>query len=789
MKLSRYILFMILFPLFFNGQVSAGHTSSQTADSIHVISYNIHLSITDFVNNSIGGYTTLIITPRVNGIDAILLDLLALHIDSVQFNNTANIFSYNDTLLKVPLGIPIDLGDTVEVKVFYHGQPVADAYWGGFGFSNGTAYNLGVAFISVPHCFGRVWFPCIDDFKDRSFYDCHITTPADKKAVCGGLLISQQDNGDGTITWHWKLSSPIPTYLASVAVSDYYPYLTSYQGIEKNIPVEIYTNISDTGFIGSTFSNLKQILGIYENHFGPYRWERVGYVSVPFSGGAMEHATNITIGEGFITGDHSYENLIAHELSHHWFGDLITCHKAEEMWLNEGWAEFCEKFYTEILYGKNVYKSIIRENHRRSIQFDYVEDGGYRTLSDMPMQYTYGSTTYNKGADVVHTLRNYMGDNQFFSSVKSFLDSNAFSSISTAQLAAFLQRHTGQNITCFMDDWVNQPGYVHYSVDSFLLDSNMSEITATVYIRQRVMGGSAFHTCDSLELTFLNCQWQKYTAKVNVNGALTVSNIILPIAADQVLADMEEKMSDATSDCYKVIRTTGLTTFEETHFTLETTHASDSALVRVEHNWIAPDPYLEPADSILRISDYRYWKIEGIFPPGFSAKGRFLYNRSKPSVIYSNTQGWLDHDLLSNIRSADSLILLYRSNASEKWRLCNFTRTGSYTSGIVSTDNLRPGEYTFGIGKPNLSGINMLERNSSGLLISPNPTEGNSKISYAHDFTHIMVYDSSGRIVSKLIPIQGAKEVIWNPGNLKGVYMIRVIHNNRELTTGKLIIR
>ena len=157
-----------------------------------------------------------------------------MNVDSVKYNGLIHSFRYNDTLLIITLPNVVGRADTIDITIFYHGSPIADSQWGGFIFSGETAYNLGVAFESVPHCFGRVWFPCIDDFKDRSVYNCRITTTDDKMAVCGGTLITSVDNGNGTKTWHWKLSSPIPTYLASVAVSKYIAYTDVYQGLEKN---------------------------------------------------------------------------------------------------------------------------------------------------------------------------------------------------------------------------------------------------------------------------------------------------------------------------------------------------------------------------------------------------------------------------------------------------------------------------------------------------------------------------------------------------------------------------
>ena len=784
----RHILFLTILFLYFSvSNVFGLHQSSQTADSLHVISYDIHLDITDFTYNTISGYTIVKVNPKVSGINKILLDLLSLHVDSVKYYGALHPFLYDDTLLALPLPSAIGTSDTIDITVYYHGAPVADSYWGGFSFSGGTAYNLGVAFVAVPHCFGRVWFPCIDDFKDRSFYSCHITTPSDKMAVCGGTLLSSTPNGNGTITWNWKLSSPVPTYLASVAVSNYTAYTDVYHGIERDIPIAIYVAPQDTAKARASFIHLKNILSIFEQHFGPYLWERVGYVGVPFNGGAMEHATNIAYPNACITGDLSYEDLYAHELSHHWFGDLATCYRAEEMWLNEGWARFCELFYTEALYGKENYKNGIRSNHRKVIQFNHIEDGSYLALSDIPMQVTYGSTVYDKGADVVHSLRNYMGDGQFFRNVKLYLDSNRFTDVSIAKLGSFLQRHSGQNINGFFADWVYQPGFVHYSIDSFPVRNDSSTITARVYIRQRTLGGSALHTNDSLEITFMDNGWHSFTRKIAISGAFSSNEIEIPFVPTIAIADLEEKVSDATTDCYKTIKATGLKTFDNTQFTMDVQSVTDSAFVRVEHSLVAPD-YTLADSSIYRISDYRYWKIDGIFPNGFSAKGRFNYNRSKPTYISSSTQGWLDHGLLLTTGSADSLVLLYRRNTSEKWRICNFTKTGGSISGYLTAVHLTPGEYTLGIGKPNLSNIEPSQGKESGLLIYPNPARQEVHIAYGLSFTNAVIYDNNGRMVENIRLKPGEKSFTWYAANRGGTFIVKVTNGEKYLCSGRFIM-
>ena len=330
MKLFFLIIFMNVC-VFIGSSTVKSQTKYLHSDSINVLSYNINLEITDFTGNSIKGYTRLIIVPKIDNLDMVTLDLLHLNVDSVflGFGPVIN-YTYNDTLLHIPLFTPASLSDTLLVNIYYHGVPVVDPTgWGGFYFQSNVAFNLGVGMGDYPHCYGRVWFPCVDDFIERAKYDFYITVTSDKMAVCGGLLQSVVYNTDSTkATYNWRLNNEIPSYLASVAVGKFECVSFSYPGLLDTIPVNIYTRPSDTTNAIHSFTNIISALQIFESRFGPFRWPRAGYVEVPFAGGSMEHATNIAYPQYAVDGSLIYELLYVHELSHNWFRNLVTDRKS-----------------------------------------------------------------------------------------------------------------------------------------------------------------------------------------------------------------------------------------------------------------------------------------------------------------------------------------------------------------------------------------------------------------------------------------------------------------------------
>ena len=402
----------------------------------------------------------------------------------------------------------------------------------------------------------------------------------------------------------------------------------------KNIPIQIYVSPADTNKTKASFINLKKALRIFENDFGPYEWERVGYVGVPFLYGAMEHATNIAYPLAFVTGTLDYETLFAHELSHHWFGDLVTCSSAEDIWLNEGLACYCESVFTEGLYGKVSFKNYQRNTHKTALQSAYLLDKGYRALYGIPAEYTYGTTVYDKGADVVHTLRNYLGDSLFFKTVKAYMKQYAFQNVTTSDFENYISAKTSVNLTDFFNTWVYGKGFPHFSIDSFNIrhktqDTSIKNFDAEVYVRQRLRGMDVFAKSNKLEITFMSNDWKSYTDTIVFSGEFGNKIFHVSFPPDFVMVDKEEKVADATTDNYKVIKAKGTYDFADTYFKLIVNNVSDSAFVRVEHNWIAPDKMKKTNKDIKRLSDSRYWKIDGIFPNGMATKASFYFTRSR----------------------------------------------------------------------------------------------------------------------------------------------------------------
>jgi aminopeptidase N len=743
-----------------------------------VIHYDIYLDDINIPAKILRAHTRIELLPAFPGLTEIRLELLKLTVDSVFLDGIIQTINYNDTLITVNLPSPAGMTDTLRLAVYYHGTPHIEAGgWGGFHFSGSTAaYNLGIALNEIPHNFGRVWFACNDNFTDKATYDFFITVPSNLMAVCNGNLISSNVIPGGSKLFHWKLDTEIPAYLASVAINNYVPVNGNYAGLNGLIPTQLYVKPADTGKAKGSFIHLNQVLSIFENRFGPYRWPRVGFTATGI--GAMEHATNIAYPSASINGTLSDESLYCHELSHAWFGNLVTCESPQDMWFNEGWAVFCESVAIEGLYGPSAYKNNIRSKHHAVLQKTHITDGGYLPLAGMPEAHTYGSTVYDKGGMVVHSLRGFLGDSLFFASTKTLLDSFAFQNVNSTQIRDLFQSTTSLNINGFFQDWVFSPGFPHYEIDSFRVIPAGQNFEVSVFLQQRQKGTSQPFTTNRFEIGFLGSNWEYQLNTVEFQGTHAVETFLLPFHPVSIFTDPEEKTGDATTDYYSVIKTPGTKAFPDTYFTLITQQISDSALVRVTHHWIAPDS-LQPEVPGLRLSPLRFWTIEGLIPQGFAARGKFYYSQF----------GYLDNTLITNMQ--DSLVLLYRPNKAAAWQGVSFTTDGSPSQGELITDHLFPGEYTLAIWDHHYLSMEEFSTQESALKIYPNPAKGavNIKMSPQQAAT-IRIRNAEGKIIDTLVVSPGQTRLVWQPSKpAPATYFFEVIAPGKGiLSRAKVVI-
>ncbi len=471
----------------------------------------------------------------------------------------------------------------------------------------------------------------------------------------------------------------------------------------------------------------------YEKKFGPFQWQRVGYVGVPFNAGAMEHATNIAYPLAGFDGTLAYESLAFHEIAHAWFGNLLTCAAAHEMWINEGLGTYAETIAQELLDPTGeAFKEAMRDIHRNVITRAHVNDGDYYAVNQVPAEATYGTTSYEKGALVSHTLRGYLGDSLFFQGLTTLLQERAFSHITSAEFCEALSEITNVDLTHYYNDWVNQPGFLHFYVDSVIHHSgNQYE----VHLRQRMFEANHLGTAVPVEVAFISSDGTQEVRKIVVNGETTIATVTLPFAPVHTIVDPNERMGDAIVDYNITSENTDVVECNDAYFEIKPLEIAAPSSWRVEHHYAAPDPLKEENEGIFAISPTHFWRVLN-FDDNVS-RGYLFFDYKA-----SNAQQ-LDYALFNGY-STNQFILLYRKNNQHDWITVPGTVLGSASMGAIATLHIAAGEYTLAVGNP----VSIQEHEyAEQFTIYPNPAQHTITIDNHKENTSadvIEVYNMAG---------------------------------------------
>lgn len=664
-----------------------GINTNKRCDSLDIIHYTVILDMSNHKEAHVVGSCAIRFKSKAEKVQALPLDLLRFQVDSVLMNGQKLIFEYNDTLLNVQFKTPLTQGEEYTTVVYYQGYPQSDKRWGGFYYKDDYAYNLGVGFASDPHNYGRVWHPCFDNFRERATYTFHITTTNEQRAHCNGYLqVENRLNGLTTRTWQQK--EPIPTYLACIAVGDYVTIKQSHQGVEALVPIELAANAADTTNLKASFINLKKAIATYEYWYGPHRWAKVGYSLVPFRSGAMEHVSNIAYPINSANGTLKREHLMVHELGHSWWGNLVTCATAQDMWINEGMASYSEDLFWEYTYGWDRYIEDVKNNHYNVLKVAHQQENGYRPISGVPHEYTYGIHVYDKGAAVAHNMRWYMGDTAFRKGLHYITEKYAFQNLTTAGFRDALTASTGIDMNPFFDDWVFRGGFPHFEVEEFVTKPKDKGYEVEVAVRQKLVGRTVYCKNVPLQLTFLDANWNKFQTTVHVTGDLAKVSVKVPFEPHSIIINEEHRLNQARYDEHLTFKAGDSTTanIQLKYLNMQdlvVREQRDSTWLHLQHHPVPPSSQKVPEG--YQISKNHYWTIEGVLSKYFNAEASI------------KDHGIWDADLTQN--GTDSLVLLYRPNPNAAWQVHPAFVKGSFFNKTIFTFSILKGDYAFANGK------------------------------------------------------------------------------------------
>ena len=744
---------------------------TNVGENIDVTHYEIHLNNIDFTNHTLQAQTVVTLT-ALNAVNSFELELKSLNVTSVT-SSDANVsnFTQNDGVLTISLASPLAANANASFTISYGGNTFNES-WGGIMWSGNYVCNMGVGFESIPHNLGKCWFPCVDNFTDKATYDVFVTVPTATTAVCGGNLVNDTNNGDGTHTVHYNVPQEIATYHISFAIGDYVEWTDTYNGIERDIPITVYVKPSQINNVPGTFVHVKDIASFYENNFGAYPFNRIGYVVT--SVGCMEHVDNIGITSGVVTGNTSQEEYVAHELSHMYFGNLVTCATAEEMWLNEGFAQFCGVFYRSEIYGESDFQQAM-SSKTNNITTWCKNESNWIPLNNVPQTMTYdNSAVYNRGAVVVNTMMNYMGRETFLEGLRSYLNTYNYNAASSEQLRDALTAATGIDMTGFFDTYVFTAGMPHYGVDLLNVTQNGNQYDATVKMTYQHYGPEHVGQNNRVEVTFVDNAGNMQTELVNWDGEEATCTVTLNISPIAAFADYYNHFLDAKFD--NNLTATGSATLGiNQQLSIVVSSVNDSVMLRGEEHYVAPDNDHNIPGTTL--STKHYWNVLRLDFGESEVSGKFTFSNN------ANMDGDIIHS------ENDSAVLLYRANINEAWHSIPYTQQGNWKIGIMTVGDLQSGQYTIAAIDKTQLGLNESIIDTKQMILTPNPTENFVKISTKSENSEILIINNLGQTINSF-PISENEITVSVEDFPAGVYYVNLLDRKKNIiSTEKLVKR
>jgi len=443
----------------------AKHPDQDKYDALH---YDLAIELNMSTANIPSAVLSMTARVTVDGLTRAVFDFNInsgqMAISHVTDENGADLTYSTDTTndwLLVNFPAPLNKDDTFTVRVYYSGTPDPQALESTFGSpyrraTHGSSQTPIIYTFSQPYG-ARNWWPCKDVPEDKATMDLHITAPKDYTVVSNGKLISTVDAGDDMQTWNYSESYPLATYLASICCTNYTYISGTYTSQDGTTTMTIghylypeYYNTEKDALTGTL-----EAMNLFARLYGEYPFISEKYVTATHNiSSGMEHQTCTSLGAGnTVPSGRGRQNI--HELSHHWFGDSVTCGHYDHLWLNEGFATYSEALFQEYYNGETSYHNYVNA---------WVSSGISDTLPlvNSEADNFSSSLVYRKGAWVLHMIRHVLGDENYFTAIRQYYADYAYSTALTPDLQAEFEAVYGSSLDWFFNEWVYGIGRPQY---------------------------------------------------------------------------------------------------------------------------------------------------------------------------------------------------------------------------------------------------------------------------------------------------------------------------------------
>lgn len=430
------------------------------------------------------GQATLKLKPHFYPVSSLELDAQDFNIKNITFAGSAKTlkYDYDGKKLIIDLGRSIPKEEAYTLFIDYVARPSGNEQSGailsdqGLFFINpdGSDPNKPMQIWTQGETeYNSRWFPTIDKPNVRCTQEMYLTVEDKYKTLSNGLLISSDKNSDGTRTDYWKMNQAHAPYLFMLAVGEFAVVKDTWKGML----LEYYVEQEYKPYAKQIFNHTPEMLDFFSKFTGvKYPWSKYSQIIVrDYVSGAMENTTGVIFGEFVqktdreLIDDHN-DGIVAHEMFHHWFGDLVTCESWPNLTMNEGFANYGEFLWFEHKYGQDFANA-----HRQAELNTYVatvNQGGAHPLIHFAVEDKedmFDAHSYNKGGLVLHMLRQHLGDEAFSAGIQKYLTDNAYTAVEAHNLRLAMEAVSGEDLNWFFNQWYFAAGHpiidINYEYD------------------------------------------------------------------------------------------------------------------------------------------------------------------------------------------------------------------------------------------------------------------------------------------------------------------------------------
>ena len=446
---------------------------------VDVLDYAITLDLPDRGASIVG--RAVLTVRRLSPVDTLVLDLVALKVDSVLVDDQPVAFARTDSLIRIPLARVA--GDSFSVAVRYGGEPKDGLIIRTDSTGRWTAFGD-----NWPNR-ARNWIPSIDHPSDKAMVTWTVRAPSERRVVANGELLEETPlpvrlgAAPRTLT-RWRESRPIAAYLMVIAAAPLVYYDLGRDGcgvgeFSSCVRQSVYVFPESRDFLPGPFSHAPEMVRLFAELIAPFPYEKLAHLQSSTRYGGMENAGAIFYADAPFRRRTMQPGVIAHETAHQWFGDAVTEREWSHVWLSEGFATYFQQLWIERFGGDSAFRADLRRTREQIVKAPEVASRPVIDTTQTNLMALLNTNSYQKGGWTLHMLRTLVGDSAFFRGLRSYYLANRHSTALTDDLRRAVEASSGRPLGWFFDQWLRRPGFAEVTT-SWRYDASQRRVMATI---------------------------------------------------------------------------------------------------------------------------------------------------------------------------------------------------------------------------------------------------------------------------------------------------------------------